>query len=224
MSVTLLYGPGQAAKRNQLVSIKKKFDTDSISVIDFKQKAAKDLDELIMSRSMFSEDYRLIVAENIPKTFDLTKLAVVDSLTLLVLIADSAEKTSPLMQSAKSTNAEVLNFEGDKEVLVFPFLDNLIEGKKTALVELEKLWQDYNAFYILTMIYYLLRRNLLPADNSKSTFMKDKIKRQSASFGDDNWDKAYQKAIETEFKIKRGMIEEKIGVTLLVQAFLNRDF
>ncbi len=219
MRIILLYGAGEVSKRDALIKIKSKFDGDSIFTVDLKKESEKDLLDMISSTPLFVTD-RLIVVENAPTSLDISKLPQSESSTL-VLVAGSLIATSILLKTVKAASGQVTPFEGEKEVNAFNFLDALIEGRKqVAFLELDKLLKEHGGIYVLSMIYYLLRRNLLPLP--KSDFMARKIQGQGSrvkGLGVD-WSELYRKTLETEYKIKSGLIDEVMGLTTLTQSFM----
>lgn len=220
MKTILLLGPGEIGKRNEALKIKKQFSTENIVQLDFKEVGLKELGIQLVSTSLFSTGERLVVAENIADNFDLEKLRSGDESVTFLILGGNPKTDSLLLQSAKKTHARILLFEGEKELTAFPFLDSLIEGKTQAFIELEKLCLDYGGMYILTMIYYLLRRNLLPLPSS--SFMQKKIKSQKQKYQSQDWSKFYYQTLKTEFEIKSGIITEEIGLKSLVQIFIGR--
>ena len=217
MNIILLYGPGEVSKRNYLLKIKKEFSPDQISQVDLKQESLANLQLKMASGSLFENGGRLIVVENVSDKMDLQDLKEISGEFTLVLLAAHPPMMAPILQTAKKLQAKIYVFEGEKELNVFPFLDNLIEGKKEAFIELDKLLTEYGAMYILTMVYYLLRRNILPLPSSD--FMKKKIQKQKQNFNLTDWEKFYKLTLQTEFKIKNGLIDEKIALTSLVRQF-----
>lgn len=220
MQIILLYGPGEVGKRNCLLKIKKNFSPDQISRIDLKQDSSADLDLKISSGSLFESGERLVVAENVPDKMDLGIVKKITGEITLVLMADHPPQTSPILQTAKKLGAKIYSFEGEKELTAFPFLDNLIEGKKEVFLELNKLLSEYGTMYILTMIYYLLRRNILPLP--VSDFMRKKIQKQKQEFALKDFQKFYFLTLETEFKIKSGLASDKIALISLVGNFMGQ--
>lgn len=219
MNIILLYGAGEVSKRNYLVKIKKEFSPDQISQIDFKQNSLADLELVMSSGSLFEIGERLIIVENVPDKIDLETIKKINGSFTLILLAAHPLLTSPILQTAKKIGAKIYAFEGEKELTAFPFLDNLIEGKKQVFIELEKLLSEYGAMYVLTMIYYLLRRNILPLPSSD--FMKKKIQQQKNKFDLEDFAKFYFQTLETEFKMKSGVTEDKSALTSLVGNFLT---
>lgn len=222
MKIILLHGAGEVGKRNKVLEIKKQFSQDDVSIIDLDEKNLKDLEMLLCSSGLFASDKRLVVAQNVPEKLDLEKLAEADIDLTLVLTGTALKSGCVLLKSAKKAGAIIYSFEGEKEVSAFPFLDNLIERKKQAFIELEKLLKEYGAMYILAMIYYLLRRNLLPLP--KSGFLKNKIEAQKQKYNFNDFEKLYKLTLKVEFEIKTGAIEARLGLTNLTCAFIEGQF
>lgn len=220
MKIILLYGPGEAGKRTEGLNIRKFFPREAISQIDLKQASLKDLENLILARPLFETGPRLIVAENVSEKTDLKGLRQGSELTLL-LMAPSLKADSALLKSAKESGVKIILFEGEKEILAFPYLDYLIERKKQVFMELEKLLEVYGGMYILSMVYYLLRRNLLPP---ASSFMQKKVQGQKLLYQPADWQALYKLALLTEFNIKSGVVPEKQGLISLTQAFISGNF
>lgn len=219
MQISLLYGPGESAKREQLLKIKRQYPEDTIN-LDLKHHGLVEINDAIATRSLFDQGKRLVVVENANKGLDLKELRAGDDQTHLVVVAANLEAISSLLKSAQALKAAVLNFEAEKEQSVFPYLDYLIEKKPQALVELEGLLSGFGGIYILTMIYYGLRRNVLPPPTSP--FMTKKIDQQRRFLAEGDIEKLYRLTLETEFKIKSGLVEERVGLTQLTAQILGR--
>lgn len=217
MKVALLYGPGEVGKRDQLVEFKSAFKGEVV-VIDLKTQSLAELDNILHAISLFDTAARLIVAENTPESLDLTKIqnALADG---LVLLAGNLKSSSKLLESAKEVNAKIYSFEGEKEVTAFAFLDMLIEKDKGAFRELEKLFNEFGGVYILMMIAYGLRRNILPLPSS--SFAAGKITRQRVNFSMDDWQRLYKMVLDTEYRIKSGVVPERLGLTFLTHSIIE---
>lgn len=219
MNITVLYGPGEIGKRSELIKIKKGFSKDSTKVIDLKQEPIGALNLALSSVSLFDQGNRLVAVENVPDSFDCSLLQNNDSSLTLVLVAGNSKASSVLISSAKKSDAKMLSFEGEQETSVFPFLDCLLEGKRQSFVELEKLLSEYGGMYVLSMVYYALRRNLLPLP--ASDYMRKKITNQSQRFSISDWTILYESVLQTEYDIKTGKVSERLGLYGLVMQFLD---
>lgn len=219
MKVVVLTGPGIIAKRDYLLKIKQKFTHETITVIDLKSDTLEKLSSSLVSLSLFSSsNKRLVIIENAPESLELDKYESSDPDLGIVLLVDHLKATSKLAVSLKKLNATITPFEGEKELSAFPFVDALLEGKfPTAFIELDKLLKEYGGIYILSMIFYGLRRNLLPLP--PSSFMKNKILTQKKNFKDSDWAKLYKITLETDWKLKTGQLSEELGLGLLLERF-----
>lgn len=221
MKTIILYGPGESAKRTEAFRIKKQFDPGSISQIDLKQGDLTQLDMMLSSVSLFGSQQRLVVVENALETIDLGDLKKQGDDVTLVILAAKLKAASILLKSAKLLGARLLAFEGEKEFSVFPFLDCLMEQKKQSFIELEKLLEEYGGMYILTMIYYAIRRNILPLP--ASSFARQKILNQKKKFHMMDFERFYEMTLKTEFNIKNGTTTEKIGLLQLTWQIISRS-
>lgn len=217
MNVLILTGSGEIGKRDTILKIKKEFDETAVSYIDSSQSALENLDNILAASPLFDQN-RLIILQNPPQSLDLTKIYQLNNATL-VITSGQIRVDSLLFKSAKKLKAKIINFEGERELLAFPYLDSLIEQKQGAFLELEKLLDEYGGVYVLSMIYYLLRRNILPMPSS--VFAQKKIRSQKERYHSGDWERLYRVTLDTEFKIKSGLLEEKLGLTNLTYKFLS---
>lgn len=219
MKIVVLLGSGESKKQEETRRIKQQFLPDAVFLFDLSVKKISDIDLAVTSLSLFEVSDKLIVIENTPDDLDLKKLVKANNPSTLLFLASSPRINSKLLSSAKEINAKTIVFEAEKEISAFPYLDNLIEGKKEVFGKLQELLDGYGGMYIFAMIYYLLRRNFLPLPSS--SFMKDKIKSQKQQFSLGDWQKLYYLTLETDFAIKSGILPEKIALTKLTQEFIN---
>lgn len=218
MKIILLCGAGEVSKRGELLKIKKSFGAYASSSINLKQDNFSELERQLPASSLFSEGPRLLILENVSDKLDLGKIKFpTDDLTLVIL-PSSFKSDQPLYQSAKKLKSTIFNFEGEKETPVFPFLDSLLEKKQDALAKAEELLSQYGTIYLLTMIYYGLRRNLLPLP--ANDFMQKKILKQKQKYSLRSWEKLYYLTLKTEFAIKSGAGEEKMALSSLIYKFI----
>lgn len=217
MKIVILHGPGEVSKRAEVLKIKKQFPQDSVAVVDLKQAGLEFLQSVLNSVQLFALGKRLVICENAGEKLDLSKLQGGDDVNLLI-VAANPRSDSLLLQTAKKLQLPVLLFEGAKETSVFPFLDALVERKKQALVELEKLLDEYGEMYVLSMIFYLLRRNILPLP--LSAFLQKRISEQKKGYTAKDWANLYLLTLETEFKIKSGLLDSRLGLTTLAHKFI----
>lgn len=219
MKVVIFSGPGEVGKRTEVLRIKKQYSQDSVIHFDLKQNGLADLENALFTVPLFAADQRLIIAERLPITFNLDKFSQIGNEVTMIITVTDMKADSVILKSAKTNNAKIINFEGEKELSAFPFVDNLLEKKSIALAELYKLLSEYGGMYILSMIYYGLRRNILPLPSSP--FAQKKIRGQKENYKPDDFEKLYALTLKTEADIKSGKTTEDMALVKLTQAFIS---
>lgn len=207
------------AMSRAISAIKSKFEPMAVSEFNGKSQSIEEALMGVATQDLFSVS-RLILLENFTDKTDLSKLTT-DSLTTVVLRHNKPlTASSILLKSAREIKAQIQEFSEADEVSVFPFLDLLGEKKPAAFVQFEKVYSEYGSQYIFTMLYYFFRRMIVTPKKTPS-FALQKLERQKNNFPLDKIQTLYQQTLETDFKIKSGLIEEKVGLTLLVEQILS---
>ena len=216
MKAVILHGPAISSSRGKLIEIKKKFDSSSVVSFDPSTSSGQIMAAL-QTVSMFSEE-RLIIAENPPDDFS--------KLTLYPNPLPAGRQANTLIlwfdreiDPTKWPKAEVFFFPEAKETSVFPLLDKLAEKNDNAYLELDKLKKaEYDSQYFITMIFYLLR-SLIYLPKNAHPFVKQKMEKQRRNFSRDEIISLYKFVLETDFKIKKGLMETNQAEFLLVNKF-----
>lgn len=223
MTLTLLTGPGEGRKRDFSLNLKGRYSKEAVTAVDLKVDSFSKCLDQVGALSLFEQNKRLLVVENVADSLDLHLLSSNNPNLDLLLLTGSSKESSVLIKSARELKTQVLNFEGEEETSAFPYLDFLIEGKAEAFVELKKLLAEYGGIYTLSMVYYLLRRNVLPLP--KSSFAAQKIERQKKKILNSAWEEIYRQVLEIEFKVKSGLISEELGLFVLTEGLVGgRDW
>ena len=210
MKLQVLHGPAIQISRKKLTEIKQKFDQSNVVVFEKGSDPGVVLASL-QTVSMFQED-RLVILENPPDDFDSSLITHNPSLTV-VLWFDHEVKNK--------YDGEILFFPEVKEISVFPFLDLLGNRQKKAFLELDKLKQaGFDTQYFITMIFYLLR-NLVATPKSAHDFVKRKNIKMRANFSPEELIRLYKFVLETDFKIKKGLMETNHAEFLLVESLTS---
>ena len=218
MKQLILHGPAISSSRKKLIEIKQKFDPNNVVIFE-KGSEISDILASLQTISMFEEE-KLIIAENPPEDFSLDYTLYPNPYTL-VFWHDHEIKNLPAGRQESPEGWEVLFFPEAKEISVFPFLDNLGNKDKRAFVEMDKLKKaGFDAQYLITMIFYLLRTLTVTPKNSPE-FVKKKIARQKQNFSEDELVNLYRHVIETDFKIKSGLMESNQAQFFLVNKFIS---
>lgn len=215
MKVALLHGPAITSSRKKLTEIKQKFDPNN--VVSFDGSASpQNILGAVRTHSMFGEE-QLVVVENPPSDLSVDSLLITNNQSPITLLLWFDKEIDP----KKFPGAEIHFFPEAKEVSVFPFLDNLGNKDKRAFIELDKLKKaGFDNQYIITMIFYLLRTLSVTPKNSPE-FVKKKISKQRENFSPNELVSLYKYVIETDFKIKSGLMEQAQAEFLLVNKFVQ---
>lgn len=210
MKLVLLHGAAEAASRQKLISIKQKFDPSNVVVFE-KGSDPKDIIAVLQTISMFDTE-RLVVLEN-PSDDFLGNFPLNPAPCSLILWFNHEVDTK------KYPGFEVLYFPEGKELSVFPFLDKLGMKELGAYLEMDKLKKiGFDSQYLITMIFYLLR-NLVIIPKKARDFVKNKMIRMRKNFTEKELVELYKCVLETDFKIKSGLLEPNQAEFLLVNKF-----
>lgn len=219
MKLILMHGTGLTAQSQRLSLIKKGFDPLSILTLSGQEIIFDKVFIEISTPNLFIEE-RLVILEDFDDQVDLSKLPKDPNLTVLLRFEKNFSQSSKLLKQAQNLKAQIISLTENEETSIFPFLDNLALKNPQALTSLDKLYDQFGFQYLLTMIYYLLRRFLLPQKKLPS-FVIQKIERQKKNFNIQKINSLYKSSLETDFKIKSGQAEEKTALTLLINKFLT---
>ena len=211
MKLLALHGPAISSSRKKLIEIKQKFDPNDVIIFE-KGAETDDILASLQTVSLFSEK-RLVIVENSSEDLTFGSLNSSDSPTLLLWYDHEIKKVPD--------GAQVFFFPEAREISVFPFLDKLGNRNKEAFLEMDKLKRGgFDTQYLITMIFYLLRTLCCTPKNSPE-FVKKKIARQKQNFSEDELVNLYKYVIETDFKIKSGLMEPAQAEFLLVNLFTH---
>lgn len=221
MRLIILHGSGLSAIANKIFATRKNFDPLAVTEINCKEKDLGQVLAEISTPQLFAEQ-RLVVLENLEPASDLSKLPGDEKLTIALKFSKKLLPASEILKSTLRFKPQTILLEEKDETSIFPFLDMLGEKNKRAFGELGKYLEEWGGQYVLTMIFYFLRRMVISSKKMPS-FMAAKIDRQKKNFNLEKIQELYKEVIETDFRIKSGLIEEKLALTLLVEKILDPD-
>jgi len=215
MKLILIHGSLQDSALKKVSALKKDYDPLSVTEI-----GTADSGFNLASPGLFSET-RLVILENPDlKTVEKAAKQTDPNLTVLIKFNKSLEKASPILKKILQAKGEVYEFNENNQTSIFPLLDMLGTKNKNSFKEFEKNYAEFGGQYLLTMLAYFLRR-MIQKPKSGSDFMRQKIESQKRNFPQNQIVKLYREIIKTDFKIKQGLVEEHLGVTMLVQKILG---
>ncbi len=219
MPIILFHGNGLTAISRAVSQFRSKFDSLAISDFNGKNQSFEQVLMALGTIDLFS-NARLVILENFSEKTDLSLIQTDDKTTVLIRSQKALGAASILLKSAKSIGAQIQEFSEADEISIFPFLDLLGDKKQLAYVQLEKVYVEYGSQYILTMLYYFYRRMLVIPKKTPS-FALQKLERQKQNFSKEIIQQLYQFTLEIDFKIKSGLIDEKIGLLLIIERILK---
>ena len=91
-----------------------------------------------------------------------------------------------------------------------------------AFLEIKKLkMAGFDIYYIMTMVFYLLR-NLVASPKNAPDFVKQKLMRQRKNFNLERLIFLYKEVLQIDFKLKSGLIEVEQAEFSLVNLFCHK--
>lgn len=215
--IYLFHGSGQLGMLTKVSEIRKGLEPLEIHEYSGKEKNWGEVVGEISSSGLFSSK-RLVILEDFQDVV-LEKLPGSPDLTIILKFTKSLLANSTLLKNLPQ-GVQVIIFPEEKETPIFPLIDLLAEKNPRALGELDKHQEEWGGQYILTMIFYMLRRFILP-QKSLPAFALKKIESQRKNFPLEKIRDYYHQVLETDYKIKEGLIEERIALYLLAEKFIT---
>lgn len=216
----LLHGPATSASRQKLLSIKNGFEQANVMVFE-KGADPQTILASLMTPSLLSER-QLIILENPPEDLQFPLILDTNPLSLILWFDHEVGEKKPVMVWAKE-HGQILYFPPEKEVSIFPFLDSLGSRDKKAYLELDKLKKSgADTQYLITMILYQLRSLLVTKKDAKA-FVKEKAIKQRKNFTPEELVSFYKFVLETDFKIKSGLMDSSQAEFILVNKFIVKE-
>lgn len=216
MKLHLLHGPAISQSRLKLSELKKNFTLEN--TVTFEDPTSGQIMETVPAVPLIANK-RLYIFENPAEDLDLENVRADDDLTVVFWFDHQLDEKKATFQFVKTSHGQIVFFPESKEITAFPFIDALGYKNKRAYLELQKLKEvGYEIQYIVTMIFYLLRS--LTVDNQKApSFVQKKTAKQRQNFSD--LPGLYRFVLETDYKIKKGLLEPDQAEFLLVNQFLT---
>lgn len=221
MKIIILHGNALSALSQKLSAIKSNFSKDSIVYLDGGKTIWKSLRVEISTPNLFQSEC-LYIVEGLSEGTNLDELTSGVDATVVFKFDKEISKTSAVYKSETFKKSEVILLSEKDEVSAFPMVDSLGNKDKRSYKLVEEVFDSYGAPYTLTMIFYLLRRLVLPVKNAPP-FVQEKLKKQKMKFNTEEITHLYKKALEVDFKIKTGQMESKNGLLLLTEEIIKTN-
>lgn len=224
--IWVIHGNGLVAISAKISEIKKDFANLEINEISAKDESIEQILIKLSTQQLFSEK-RLFILIDLEIPLNLTdkvwqSFMNNEGLTVILKFSKSLSANSIVLKNATAYSAQIIKFEEKDEQSVFPFLDNLaLKNNNLAFKHFESLFKEYGGQYLLTMIFYMLRRLILKPNKNLPQFVLQKIEQQKRNFNLEKIKKLYLQTLETDYQIKSGLVEERMGLILLVDKILS---
>lgn len=218
MSLFLIHGSDTVSCESKLTQLKKELNSADTVFLNGEKMDWQDINFEVSSAPLFSER-RLMVLKDPKDNFLPEKIILPDNNFLVLFFSKELPVGSNFLSGDSSREMKIFKFSKFPDMSIFYFLDLLADGSGKALVELEKLYKNSSGQYIITMVFYLLRR-LIIGVKSQSGFAQQKQKKQEQNFSREKIEDLYKTCLDIDFKIKIGELEEKFGLFFIVQKFL----
>lgn len=219
MKLIIIHGSGLVAILNKVASYKKTFDLLETLTMSSKTHSFSEVLLNLATPDLFCEK-KLVVLEDFDENLPIDKFSTFLDLTVIIKFSKSLPANSKIMSAARLLKAIVINLEEDKETTIFPFLDAVSEKNHKALRLLDNLINEYGCLYVMTMLGFMLRRLILPPKNTAPFFMK-KLEIWKRNFPVKELKSSYWDLIQSEFKVKQGLQEDKVELFNLTVKLLN---
>ncbi len=215
----LFHGSGALGMLNRISSIRKNFEPGSVIEFSSKTSDFTAVKLTLESTPLFMEK-RLFILEDF-QNINLENLHPDENTTIILKFPKALVSSAVLLKNAAKLKVQVADFPEEKETSMFPYLDALAEKNPKALSELQSHLDEWGGQYVLTMICYMLRRMVLPPAKTLPSFVSKKLELQKKNFPPGRLRAFYRRVLETDFKIKNGLLDEKTGLFSLSEQFLH---
>jgi|SRR3989344_168113 len=215
MRLLLLHGSAILSSRQKLAELRHEFEINNIVVFE---KGSNPSVSDLTTPNLLGED-QLIILENPPEDFAVDSSFAADNLLLILWFDHEVSEKKVVLEWVKNTKGEVIFFPDAKEISIFPLLDLLGNRKKEAFLEVNK-FKDFDTQYFITMIFYLLR-NLVATPKGAKDFVRNKNAKMRINFSGGELKEIYKFILETDFKIKSGLLESSQAEFVLINKFTS---
>jgi DNA polymerase III delta subunit len=219
MNIYIFAGNNSVLISDKIMELKKSFAREAITEIDGKNTPIEQIIVQLSSTSLFSEK-RLVILDNADEKIDLKLLPENEDVTLVFRFPKVLPASSRLLKQAAGFKVKVHQITEQEEASIFPLIDLLADKNPRAISEVDYRIDEHGGQYILTMIFYMLRR-MVQKNNKLPSFVQRKIESQKRNFPLEKIKELYRDVLETDFKIKSGKIDERLGLTLLFEKIIR---
>lgn len=217
--IILLHGNGLVAQGQYLSKLKASYDSLNITEFFGKEEDFAKILPQIATGQLFA-DKSLVILKDFDKDLDLEQIPSGDTLTVVAVFSRQLAATSTVLKQAQKLKAEVILLSEKEETSIFPFLDLLTDKNPQVFNEFAKVYDGSNSQYILTMIFYQLRKLVMRPKNMPEFALK-KLQRQKNNFPTEKIKYLYQACLQNDYKIKTGLVDDQSALFNIINQFLK---
>lgn len=218
MNITVLHGGDTVLVERKLREVESKFEGKRIVRAFGKEATGEFVVNNFRGGELFDES-KLIIIREPEKNFDVWSL-LGEGCELVLVFGGQLSASSKFLKIA---GAKVVDLSLPQDRRIFALLDQILDKDKRALRNLEVLLGEFGFQYILTMLFYNLRRlylrKRLPSYVAKKMDERRKVwERSVASF--------YEQMLEADYNFKSGLGDERADLFTVVGRMLlqGRNF
>jgi len=217
MQISIIHGSDKVAARKKLQQLADKYESLSVVRASGGEITVDFLVNNLRGGDLFVTQ-KLVVLENPDSEMDWGRLGNAEEVELVLYFDKELPVTSRFFKEEYFKKARIMGFEAPPDKSIFEWLDLVADKNPRVFEMLDRLQKEFGEQYLLTMLFYLLRRQVMPSSGG----MKSKLERQRQSFPIERIEELYKTAIEYDYQTKRGLIEGRTALFLVVERFMSK--
>jgi DNA polymerase III delta subunit len=231
--IYIVHGEDTSKSRSLILNHQKKLGVPEKVLLDVKSASPNELYERSISTSLFGEAPLIILdvtdaGRSNMEGFIETMKKIPEATTLIVFSTKQLSKTNAFISNAAQLKAKVLENTVFADANIFKFTEVLYSKNRPGTYrELNKLLsEDYDPFYIFSMVLYGIR-NLAkvlwsaPSTHKMKPFQLDKNRATLEHFSEDKVKQLFADLYDIEKKAKTGQVPIDMMLTLGIEKVLN---
>lgn len=217
MKIIVIHGSNILASKQYLDSITSRFKAEQV-VRSYGKEITKEFLLNNFSGLGLFESERLVVLDNPESDFEIDKLPEAEGVFLVVFYSKELGVSSSILKSRREV--KVVNYSEVADKRIFSFLDLVADRNKRALNQAKELIDEMGEQYILTMLYFMLRRLVVGGKKLPSGISR-KLENQRVDFSKERIGYFYKRLLEADYKMKSGFDESRMGLFLVVEEMVH---
>lgn len=159
-------------------------------------------------------DRKLIILTNPDENLEVDQLASQELIELVLVYEKELGVRAKVLKQKKVLEGRVYNLMAPQDRRIWSLLDMVLEGDPRSFKLAGELIDEFGGQYLLTMMVFNLRRLVLA--ESAPGFVREKLMAKRREWGIGRIGRYYHDCLESDWKIKTGLADEKEIVSLMV--------